>query len=165
MEALERARAAYGTGAYDDATIEYLFPEVKKSGDEWIRKWLIEMVEELRKANPTNAEHNGNCSEDIAYLEKQKEQKPAEWSEEDSKRYVSIRTTLETSAVLSKEDYDANVVWLRDLVNAKKYSGPKPSWKPSDEQMEALRRASTNEYVSAEQFDILVSLYEQLKKL
>ena len=38
------------------------------------KKWLIEMVEELRKANPTNAEHNGNCSEAIAYLEKRKEQ-------------------------------------------------------------------------------------------
>jgi len=47
-----------------------------------------------------------------------------EWSEEDSKRYVSIRTTLETSAVLSKEDYDANVVWLRDLVNAKNIPVP-----------------------------------------
>ena len=48
----------------------------KESEDERIRKWLIEMVEEFRKANPTNAEHNGNCSEAIAYLEKQKEQKP-----------------------------------------------------------------------------------------
>lgn len=63
----------------------------------------------------------------------QKEQKPAEWSEEDSKRYISIGTTLETSVVLSKEDYDANMAWLRELVNAKKYSGPRPSWKPSEQ--------------------------------
>ena len=28
--ALGRARAAYGTGAYDDATIEYLFPHLAK---------------------------------------------------------------------------------------------------------------------------------------
>jgi hypothetical protein len=40
-----------------------------------------------------------------------------------------------------------------------------PHWKPSEEQMEALERASTNKYLSAEQYDILVSLYEQLKKL
>lgn len=53
-----------------------LHPELKESEDERIRKWLIEMVEELRKANPTNAEHNGNCSDAIAYLEKLKEQKP-----------------------------------------------------------------------------------------
>ena len=43
--------------------------------DERIRKWLIEMVEEIRKANPTNEEHNGNCSEAIAYLERKKEKK------------------------------------------------------------------------------------------
>ena len=36
----------------------------------------------------------------------------------------------------------------------------KNAWKPSEEQMEALERASTNKYLSAEQFDILVSLYE-----
>ena len=41
----------------------------------------------------------------------------------------------------------------------------KADWKPSEEQMEALKRASTNEYLPAKQFDILVSLYEQLKKL
>ena len=42
-----------------------------ESEDERIRKWLIEIVEEVRKANPTNAEHNGNCSEALAWLEKQ----------------------------------------------------------------------------------------------
>ena len=93
--------------------------------------------------------------------------KPAEWSEEDSKRYVSIRTTLETSAVLSKEDYDANVVWLRDLVNAKKYSGPKPSWKPSEEQIRALLNAEKYlnaglQYGSARR---IAELIEQLEKL
>ena len=67
-EALERARQGL--------PIDEIFPELKESEDERIRKWLIEMVEELRKANPTNAEHNGNCSEAIAYLERQKEQKP-----------------------------------------------------------------------------------------
>ena len=38
-------------------------------------------------------------------------------------------------------------------------------WKPSVEQMEALRKASKNEYLTAEQYDILVSLYGDLKKL
>ena len=61
--------------------------------------------------------------------------KPAEWSEEDSKRYVSIGTTLETSVVLPKEDYDANMAWLRELVNTKKYSSPKQEWSAEDEKM------------------------------
>lgn len=37
-------------------------------------------------------------------------------------------------------------------------------WKPSNEQMEALYKASKNEYLKAEQYDVLVSLYNDLKK-
>ena len=54
-------------------TLEEIFPELKESEDERIRKWLIELVEEVRKANPTNVEHNGMCSEALAWLEKQAE--------------------------------------------------------------------------------------------
>ena len=53
--------------------LKTLVPELRESEDERIRKWLIEMVEEVRKANPTNAEHNEKCSEAIAYLEKLKD--------------------------------------------------------------------------------------------
>ena len=43
----------------------------KESEDERIRKRLIEWVEEFRKLNPTNADHNAECSEAISWLEKQ----------------------------------------------------------------------------------------------
>ena len=106
-------------------------------------------------------------SKEIDWLKSLRPQQKVEWSEEDSKRYVSIRTTLETSAVLSKEDYDANVVWLRDLVNAIKYSDPKPSWKPSEKQMDVLlgakgvlRNLQYNDWAK-----ILEELCEQLKQL
>ena len=36
----DRAKAAYGTGAYDDVTLEFIFPELKESEDERIRKEL-----------------------------------------------------------------------------------------------------------------------------
>ena len=73
----ERARAAYGSGAYDDATLEFLFPQLKESEDERIRKGLIEALKTSKTVGelkfilpePTREE----C---IAYLEKQKEQKP-----------------------------------------------------------------------------------------
>lgn len=55
--------------------LEKIFPEINESGDEIIRKWLIELVEEVRKANPTNADHNGMCSEAISWLEKKGEKK------------------------------------------------------------------------------------------
>jgi len=50
--------------------------EPKESEDEKVRKRLIEWVEEFRKLNPTNADHNAECSEALAWLEKQGEQKP-----------------------------------------------------------------------------------------
>jgi hypothetical protein len=79
-EALEKAKNALQTDLHESGVwaIRRIFPELKESEDERIRKWLIEMVEELRKANPTNAEHNGNCSEAIAYLEQQNEKKAIE---------------------------------------------------------------------------------------
>ena len=43
--AFERARAAYGTGAYDDATLEFLFPQLKESRDEQIRKAIIKSLD------------------------------------------------------------------------------------------------------------------------
>jgi hypothetical protein len=78
-----------------------------------------------------------------------------EWSEEDSKRYISIGATLATSRVLSREDYDADMLWLRDLVNIVKYS--RLSWKPSEEQMKALRECG-------ECKRCIKKLYEDLQK-
>lgn len=71
-EALKKAVIAHkDEDKHLKATLERIFHALKESRDEWIRKWLIEMIEEVRKANPTNADHNGNCSEAIAWLEKQ----------------------------------------------------------------------------------------------
>ncbi len=38
-------------------------------------------------------------------------------------------------------------------------------WKPTREQIDALKKASRNEYLKVEQYDTLVILYEQLKAL
>jgi len=75
--------------------LQTIFPELKESEDERIRKRIIEWVNEIRKLNPTNADHNGDCSEAIAWLEKQGEQKPAEWSEEDENK----RTPLDFASI------------------------------------------------------------------
>lgn len=64
--AFERARAAYGTGAYDDATLEFLFPQLKESEDERIRK---EIISALKFANTSD----GVYDKHIAWLERQKE--------------------------------------------------------------------------------------------
>lgn len=71
------------------ADVQDFFPELKESEDERIRKRLIELVKELRKLNPTNADHNAECSESIAWLEKQGEQKSvADFSELRTWKYI-----------------------------------------------------------------------------
>ena len=67
----------------------------KESEDEGIRKFIIDCIDELRRANADNAKFNGRCSESIAYLERQKEQKSlnisaaSEWLRKHVRRYIN----------------------------------------------------------------------------
>ena len=71
-EAFERAKSAYGTGAYDDATMEFIFPQLAESEDERIRKEIIEVLRFVPSSMWEQAKTNyERC---FAYLEKQKEQ-------------------------------------------------------------------------------------------
>lgn len=190
-QALERARKYHhdikniGCVAHYDV-FEDIFPELKESEDERIRKKLYNTV----LGTPDDSEWFQDISKDamLAYLEKQKsiydewakdregcfwdgvaegrrqkEQKPAEWSEEDEKTINDACCWIgEYANSLQSKNY-AKSSQLYSL--AERLKSLRPSWKPSEEQMETLKRASTNEYLSAKQFDILVSLYEQLKRL
>ena len=80
------------------------------------------------------------------------EQKPA-WSEEDEDRLDIIFERIERGLIVDKDDIDR----LKSL-------RPQSTWKPSDEQMLSLERAS-NSLVSKEDTLILGKLLEQLKKL
>lgn len=81
--AFEKARAAYGTGAYDDATLEFLFPQLKESEDERIVEDLIGGLmwqrDNLGRLGPhdDNLILPGFCEnvgKHLAWIEKQKEQ-------------------------------------------------------------------------------------------
>ena len=45
-EALERAKSAYGSGAYDDETMRFIFPELAESEDERVIRTLYHLVED-----------------------------------------------------------------------------------------------------------------------
>ena len=85
-----------------------------------------------------------------------------EWSEEDEQHIDSLlkrldalcRNKFERTRFAISEDRD----WLKSL-------RPQKRWKPSDEQMEALYKASKNEYLNADQYDVLSELWNNLKKL
>lgn len=79
-------------------------------------------------------------------------QSKQEWSEEDEKIYQSIMD----DTVQENQLDDKQTNWLRDI----KYRN---QWKPSEEQMDAIRYVSNFDYGGHKA--ALVSLYEQLKKL
>ena len=58
-----------------------------------------------------------------------------------------------------EESFKAGVNWILKSLR------PQSRWKPSDEQMEALYKASKNEYLNADQYDVLSELWNNLKKL
>ena len=95
-----------------------------------------------------------------------KEQKPAEWSEEDEKILNEIIETIEATRVEASrnlpncsvllESYWTMLHWLKSI-------RPQSHWKPSKEQMEALYNVEFKEF---KKFGpILESLYNDLKKL
>lgn len=125
-EALERAKAG--------KPIDEVFPELKESEDERIRKELISYFEQF-----TNEELRGvNISDWIDWLKKPKEQKPTnsekpkEWSEEEKEMLNSAIKFVEHCAFSTIGKGKNNVLaWLKSL-------RPKPQWKPSEEQINVL---------------------------
>lgn len=90
------------------------------------------------------------------------EQKPAEWSEEDEKDMAHIIRILDDCYVYGT--HDLSKTDRENLVN--KLKSLRPSWKPSEEQMEALHRCVDYlEESDNEDAEFMESLLEQLKKL
>ncbi len=192
-EALERAKAYYhelhNCGAKDE--LESIFPELRESEDERIRKVIYKLMLGMREEIFTSQDEIVTKEKVLAWLEeqkdknclacdqhlkgylagrkvteeeKQKEQKPAEWSEEDKRRIDAICELLEnTSAIHPNYSHRKLIIWLKFL---------RPSWKPTEEQMEAFKGYIEDFQARAEaavggwnNFDVMIRLYEQLKKL
>ena len=169
-EALEKARMYRDNAkAVEDysaaARYENIFPQLRESEDERIRQAILAEYKE-RLELETLAYKNPECNKDtvsflekaVAYLEKQKEQKPAEWSEEDERILErAIHIIVEYSDIDEKE---SEIVqnWLKSL---------RPSWKPSEELLDALYIVA---YLPELEFygglkDKIRELYKRLKKL
>ena len=88
---------------YEDDVIE-IFPELKESEDEKIRKDLIQWIDEF-----PDTIWRGHYKKDIlSWLKKQSEQKPA-WSEEDEKMVKDIIAAIDALY------YHGMVKWLKSL--------------------------------------------------
>ena len=86
--------------------------------------------------------------------------KPTAWSEEDKKRIQRISDFIWKNRKGDTDDIyqqEQDVKWLKSLRLQKQ-------WKPSDEQMEALKEAC-DEHWEPDGLDPLYTLYQELKKL
>lgn len=70
-----------------------VFPELKESNDERIRKSLIELFKDMEWDDSILHDYNMDKDKTIAWLEKQGEQKQ-EWSKDDENEYDHILKTL-----------------------------------------------------------------------
>lgn len=105
--------------------------------------------------------------------EKLKEQKPAEWNEEDKEMIERlIRHTQEEFNELCNDRYGHQEI-ISDLKEScrermnwleNRLKSLRPHWKPSEEQMRALRNFSTGLFVGDGDCDALRSLCEDLEK-
>lgn len=98
-----------------DKTLEYLFPELKESEDEKIRK---EILEHCKNQTELYIQLGYKCPQIqswIDWLEKQGEQKPA-WSEEDEKERKRIITWLSIfKNEFYTDAYQCAMAWLESL--------------------------------------------------
>ena len=194
-EALETCKRVFNfnnlsyTHCEIDEKLKQIFPELAESEDERIGNLIYCLIRD-RSDNGKLLEANG-CSVEkaLAWLEKQcnlmkclrktnaeigrlveenyylKEQKPAEWSEEDANllnRTLSIIRWASDSDRTNRIIGDEGAIELEDWLKSLR---PQPHWKPSEEQMVYLKEAINKfDFCDAENAG-LQALYEQLKKL
>lgn len=88
------------------------------------------------------------------------ESKPVEWSEKDKKMFEKVIANIECPPCTT-----ANYKPIREMVDWLKSLKEKYTWKPSDEQLNALDSALRYSQVSHNSFKPLNSLFNDLKKL
>jgi len=165
-EALERAKKRFdanptdGYVGYGNEILKEIFPELKESDDEKIREALIMYFGDMQEDEPLG---RGITNRDaLVYLEKQKEQKPAEWSEEEHKRIERIIDVLDWAEEKGRISY-SDFIDYSIILSALR---PQPHWKPSEEQMEALKALNCHGALSyVGQQGHLISLYNDIREL
>ena len=127
-EALEVAQKLYqdcpngkNDRLYHTTDLEKMFPELRESEDEKIRKELIEHVKDQQSSfisapdcrDRYEEEENNKYNSWIAWLEKQGEKKPAEWSEEDQNALEDVREAV--VHYWGGDTQDILLYWLKSI--------------------------------------------------
>ena len=123
-EAIKRAKDALNDGTISNNTIAYLqdvFPELKDSEDERMRKGLIAFLEDIfyfGKNTNFDKWDKSDCSDWIVWLEKKREKKQ-EWSEDDENEFNHIIHILnlaeEEQEIKGYNNLIGTVDWFKSL--------------------------------------------------
>lgn len=123
-EAIKRAKDALNDGTISNNTIAYLqdvFPELKESEDDRMRKGLITFLEQVfyfGKNTNFDKWDKSDCSDWIAWLEKKREKKQ-EWSEDDENEFNHIIHILnlaeEEQEIKGYNNLIGTVDWFKSL--------------------------------------------------
>jgi len=123
-EALEDMRVIYPNLKGDaKLAVEHAFPELAESEDERIRKGIVETIKQC----PDTFLNPKNRDEMLAYLEKQKEQKPA-WSEEDKQWLSEVYFAIDHS-MYSEDERQA----MKKYIDSLRSQSKPTEWSEEDE--------------------------------
>ena len=192
-ESLARAREIH----FSKDEMEYIFPELKESEDENIRKAILSELDYLQNKEGWSDFGDYQIEDVIAWLEKQGEQKPvepqqdmlsqekyakavdecvygeqksAEWSEEYKMMLQYAIEHFERQKRNYTEGGDGKKA-MQEFIDWLKSLRPQSTWKPSDEQMDALQYVCRNlnpplsDKLGWDSLKTLELLYKILKKL
>lgn len=180
IETIRRCCPRVGDSQCDfETALRELIPELRESvsEDERTRRELVKFISDIKSISESGrttwairSDDAKMCETFLAYLEKQKEQKPAEWSEEDEKiidtivsvlgQYIDYKAVSGTGSEYATPRYSKEIAWLKSL---------RHSWRPSKEQIDLLRKVYSfiwaDPATPAEYQDGLGDFIDQLKTL
>lgn len=182
-EAIRRIKA-WNLDSDDMEVLAVIIPELTESEDERIRKDICTWLKHKRETCTYPTPKKETLSIWISYLEKQKEQKPlsteetelnsvafleqmgytcippgakpAEWSAADEEMLDAMIDIVSNSLYEPLCPREGMLDWLLSL---------RPRWKPSEEQMQGLRRGIVKADEGSDAKNAMVSLYNDLLKL
>ena len=164
IEAVKELQEANPSDEGIQKWVEDNVPQLAKSKDEKIRKYLIILLQHFCKGyRVPGLEFPISFKDMLIWLENQGEKKSVEWSDEDE----DILRTIISDGIIRADLDMQQIDWLKDLRDRVQ---PQTTWKPSDEQIGALEHfvRSITESGFASPYDsntkLVYSLLNDLKK-
>ena len=161
-EALERARDMLSYKEVRQEDMEYLFPELKESEDEKIRKQLVEFLDELSKLGKNtdfDRYSKADCANWLVWLEKQK---TTRWSEKDNIGHDDALWCIDLASKNVTNENQMGMCW-----NAKRWVESRfvLGWKPRQFELFIIEALASGKAYAVDYEAELKHLYNQLLKL